>query len=154
MTQSSAGIDPLYEAIVQMEDAANTVGSLTVVWMGAYRQLTDSLSSGHNEAEARTRFELETALLADAHTCWAGAAAVLNAQIADGAAWQAWFMEPRKRCAQCGAAETWRNRWTHAAGCNECYADGAESAEHADTPPKDHWAGYPAMLSERSWRPE
>ena len=147
--------DPLYEALVKLEDAANTVGSLTICWQGAYRQLTDSISSGHNEAEARVRFEFETALLADAHTCWAGAAAVLNAAVCDGEVWQETFTIPRKRCVQCGEAQKPGHPWVHPGGCDSCYADGAERASNAaQQDATDHWAGYPATISERPWRPE
>lgn len=131
---ASAVRDPLYEALVKYEDAANDVGALTICASGAYAKLTDAIRGYGNLEDARYRFAMEAALLSDAHDQWKKAVAALGAQVADGVAWQAWFSQPRRRCPQCGNVEVWANRWTHAAGCNECWADGAERAPLAGNP--------------------
>lgn len=150
---SITGTDPLYDAIVAYEDAANQVGALTIIASGAYRGLADAIGGHGNLEDARYRFAMEAALLSDAHDQWKQAVARLGIQVADGVAWQAWFAQPRKRCAQCGDAETYDNRWVGEKTCNECIADGQERAEHAEAG-ADHWKGYPAILSERPWKPE
>jgi len=150
----STAPDPLYEALVKYEDAANNVGSLTICTQGCYRALTDAIGGHGDILEARTAFEFEAKLLADAHTQWAGCAAVLLAAISDGQEWSQSFVVPYKRCPQCGDAQKPGQPWVHAGGCDSCFADGQERAEHADPPVADAWKGYPAMLSERPWRPE
>lgn len=86
--KDTTGIDPLYEALVKYEDAANNVGSLTVVTQGAYRQLTDAIGGHGDLALSLGRFQFEAALLADAHNQWNGRAQVLAAAVADGIEWQ------------------------------------------------------------------
>ncbi len=167
MTVEARPTDPLYGALVHVDDAMNEVGSLTISYSGAYCGLQDAIRGFGNLEDARYRFAMEATLLSSAHDTWKQAVAALNTQVEDGVTWQAWFMGPRKRCANCGDAETWDNRWTHQGTCNECVAtahpDGllemvevthAVITSDGDVAVTDHWAGYPGTISERSWRPE
>lgn len=100
MTTDTRQPDPLYEALVKYEDASNTVGSLTIVTQGAYRQLTDAISGHGDLALSLGRFQFEAALLADAHNQWNGRAQELAAQVADGIEWQRGLGNPFEEVAR------------------------------------------------------
>ena len=80
--------DPLYQALIAYEDAAGTIGVLSITASGAYRKLTDAIGGHGDLREAKVCFQLEAALLADAHQQWALATQALLAQAADALAWQ------------------------------------------------------------------
>jgi hypothetical protein len=114
--------DPLYKALDKYEDAANAVGTLTICAQACYRKLTDAIGGHGDLAEARVSFQIEAALLADAHQQWSLAAQELIYQVADGLEWQQSFAIPRKRCPQCGDAWSAKDPWDHQGGCNNCWA--------------------------------
>lgn len=140
----SRNTDPLYDAIVAYEDAANQVGALTVTTSGAYANLTNAIGGYGNEEDAVYRFEMESTLLTSAHEHWKACVAELKTQLADGAAWQKWFMEPRKWCNNCGAFEVYDRRFVNGT-CQDCVADAHPEAEGAlmlsvETPHPDNAA--------------
>ena len=117
--------DPLYVSLDHYEDAANSVGAQTIVAQGAYRQLTDAIAGHGDLREAQVSFALEATILAVMHDDWRAAGAALVAEVADGVAWQKWFVIPRKRCANCGDAETWGDRFTGGT-CSDCRSNALE----------------------------
>jgi hypothetical protein len=117
--------DPLYKALDAYEDAAGAVGVQTISTQGAYRQLTDAISGHGDLREAQVSFALEATILAVLHDEWKAAGAALVAEVADGEAWQQWFVTPRKRCNHCGDAETWIDRFTGGT-CSDCRSNAME----------------------------
>jgi hypothetical protein len=125
--------DPLYKALDAYEDAAGAVGVQTISTQGAYRQLTDAIAGHGDLQEARVSFALEATILAVLHDEWKAAGAALVAEVADGVAWQEWFATPRKRCANCGDAETWLDRFTGGT-CSDCRSNAMEARDQAIVP--------------------
>jgi len=132
MTDSTTGTagpsTPLYEALLQFEDASNQVGVLTITTQGCYRVLTDAIAGYGNLSEAKVAFEFEAALLANAHEHWTSTVQAVRNAVADGIAWQQSFVIPRKYCASCGAQWTAADPWDHEKNCNSCFADARPDA--------------------------
>lgn len=148
---SSGGVrpDPLYTALLRVEDAMNEVGSLTVSYSGAYCGLTDAIRGFGNLEDARYRFAMEASLLSAAHDTWKQAVAALNTQVEDGVRWQQWIMGARKYCGGCGVAEKYeepfRGGW-----CSDCIATNIEARDQTN----DHSLERYRTLAEREAHPD
>ena len=121
MAESSDGTG-VYEAMIAFDDARTNVATVTRAMERAYTQVCDAIG-GRGDVDlavAKSRFELEVGILADANTQLAGRAAILNAAVANGLEWQRCFVIPLDRCADCGAPWTPADPWLAQTRCNSC----------------------------------